>query len=184
MALTKGVSFVNVRAFVVSRGGEPTWEQALENLDERDRQELVGVLAVGWYDLSLYARLIRAVDATLGTGDLTLLPALGRFEAERDLTTIHRLFLRMANPGWVVERTMEYWRRFHDTGEWRVQRDGSNTVRGTLDGWGVVDAALCLELTGYMPRLMELSGASHAHIDHRTCRGLGASECLFVMTWQ
>jgi hypothetical protein len=184
VAQTKGISFVNVRAFVIARAGEPAWEHTLQNLSGDDRQDLATVVAVGWYDLSLYARLIRAVDSALGAGDLALLPALGRFEAERDLTTIHRLFLRMASPAWAIEKTMEYWRRFHDSGEWRVQRSGEYAVSGTLDGWGVVDEALCLELTGYLPRVMELAGAKRALIEHRACRARGARDCFFSLTWE
>jgi hypothetical protein len=180
---TKGVSFINVHAFGIQRAGDSGWQRVLGELTEADREELSTIVAVGWYDLGLYARLIRSVDRVLGAGNLVLLRELGRFEADRDLTTVHRLFIRMASPAWVIEKTMEYWRRFHDTGQWKVQRESSHAVNGTLLGWGVVDEALCIELMGYMPRVVELAGARSAQIAHPSCRGRGDQSCDFRLSW-
>jgi hypothetical protein len=139
---------------------------------------------VGWYDLGLYARLIRCLDTTLGKGDLSLMKPLGRFEADRDLKLVHRLFFRLANPGYAIEKTTDYWRRFHDTGTWSVKRESANNmVTGTLDGWGVVDEALCLELTGYMPRVIELVGGNEPLLQHPQCRARGHASCYFELRW-
>src|SRR4051794_25761671 len=89
-ALTKGTNFVNVRAFAETRhvaGGG--WDAVVASLSEDDGRILEGVVAIGWYPLALYARVIRALDQVHGTGDLQRVVALGRFEAERDLTTLH-----------------------------------------------------------------------------------------------
>ena len=183
VARTKGVSFINVRAFGLERAGESGWQRVLGELSASERDELATVVAVGWYDLGLYARLIRNVDRVLGSGNLMLLRELGRFEADRDLTTVHRLFIRMASPAWVIEKTMEYWRRFHDTGQWKVHRESGQAVTGTLAGWGVVDEALCVELTGYMPRVVELAGARSAQMAHPSCRARGDQSCDFRLSW-
>lgn len=108
---------MNVRAFADTRhpatGG---WEAVVAGLEEEDRRALDGIVAIGWYSLPLYARVIRVLDRVHGSGDLQRVVALGRFEAERDLTTLHRIFLRLANPIFLLEKSAEYWRRFHDTG--------------------------------------------------------------------
>src|SRR5689334_3017500 len=127
-AKTKGVGFANVRTFVEERFGPAGWDRVLSELVVSDRRELEAILPVGWYSLPLYARLIRAVDQVHGYGDLSLVVKLGRFEAERDLTTIHRIFLRLASPAFMLEKTADYWRRFHDTGHWVVKRDGNRVT--------------------------------------------------------
>jgi hypothetical protein len=179
----KGVGFVGVRAFVLERFGEDGWNATLERLTPADRDALVGLVPVGWYSLALYARLIRAVDDALGCGDLAMVVQLGRFEAERDLTTIHRFLLRLANPGFAVEKLATTWRQFHDSGVWSITRPNGHQVMGTLDGWAHVDYALCRELVGYFARCLELVGATHVMVEHPQCRARGDSICRFQARW-
>jgi predicted hydrocarbon binding protein len=181
-AKTKGIGFSNVRAFTIGRFGDPGWAAVVETLPKEDREELLSVIPVGWYSLALYARLIRALDKVHGRGDLALMKDLGRYEAEQDLTTIHRVFLRFANPAFIVEKTGEYWKRFHDTGTWNVTRD-DHGVSAVLDGWGVVDSALCRELSSYITRVLELVGAKNVVVEHPKCRGRADPQCVFRGRW-
>jgi hypothetical protein len=186
-AKTKGVGFTNVRAFTMDRfGGEAGWRAVLEQLPAKDREELQSVIPVGWYSLPMYARLIRVLDKVHGQGDLSLMKDLGRYEAEKDLKTIHRVFLRFTNPAFIVEKTSEYWRRFHDTGTWNVVREGGpngHGVSAVLDGWGCVDAALCRELVAYLTRVLELAGAKNVVLEHPKCRGRADPQCIFRGRW-
>lgn len=181
--LTKGVGFVNVRAFVYERFGESGWQKVVGAMQPEDRTLLEGLVPVGWYELAAYARLIRAVDRQLGGDDLRLVEKLGRYEATRDLTTIHRLFMRAANPGLILAKTTELWRRFHDSGRWTVVREGKSAT-GTLEGWGVVDAALCAELTGYIQGIIEVGTGRDVKVLHTQCRALGHSACVFAGQWR
>jgi hypothetical protein len=184
LALTKGINFVNVRAFAETRhpvtGG---WDAVVAGLEEEDRRVLEGVVAIGWYPLGLYARLIRVVDRVHGTGDLQRVAALGRYEAERDLTTLHRIFLRLANPIYLLEKSAEYWRRFHDSGRWVIVQPSPREAVGHLEGWGCIDEALCTELTAYLGRAFELTGARHVRMDHPSCRAREDARCTFKARW-
>jgi hypothetical protein len=182
-AKTKGISFHNVRTFTLEKYGLEGWIDVLAQLVPEDRRVLDEVVPVGWYSLALYARLIRAVDQIHGAGDLALVVQLGRYEAERDLTTIQRAFLRMASPAFLLEKSAEYWRRFHDTGTWTITREGTTRVRAYLDDWGSGDAAMCRELIGYLSRAFELVGAKNVRIDHGQCRAHGGERCLFLGSW-
>jgi predicted hydrocarbon binding protein len=182
-AVTKGIGFTNVRNFVKEKWGDEGWEAVLQRLRPDDRDVLASVVPIGWYSLALYAQLIRAVDEVHGYGDLSVLVQLGRYEAEKDLTTIHRMLLRLVNPATVVEKSMDYWRRFHDTGTWNIRRVSPTEVEGLLEGWGVVDHALCRELGGYLARLLELVGARSVVVEHPRCRANGDADCFFSARW-
>jgi hypothetical protein len=182
-AQTKGLNFANVRAFVEEQhGAEAGWRAVLDKLSPEDRDQLTGVVAVGWYSLSLYSRVIRAVDAAHGFGDLSKASELGRFEAARDLTTIHRMFLRLVSPVILLQKAAEYWHRHHDVGSWRIVRPAPNEAIGHLDGWAA-DEALCLELTAYLERAFELAGARGLRFQHPACRGRGDGRCTFTARW-
>jgi hypothetical protein len=182
-AYTKGIGFVNVREFTQARFGSSAWPAVLDKVTPHDRAEIVNVLTVGWYPLSLYTRLIHALEEVHGYGDMSLVVQLGRYEAERDLTTIHRVFLRFANPACTLEKMGDYWRRFHDSGQWTVTRESEHLVTGYLDEWGHVDHALCRELVGYMGRMIELAGAKNAIVEHPFCRARGDARCFFRGRW-
>jgi len=183
MATTKGLGFINVRAFVSERYGAPAWQALLDGFPPADRMVLASIVSIGWYDLALYARLIRAVDERFGSGSLKLCYALGRFEAERDLTTVHQWLLKLFGPSTAIEQLGKYWRRFHDTGEWMNERRGEREVVARLTGWAV-DAALCRELFGYLGRTLELLGGRDIHLEHSRCRAQNEPACEFHLRWR
>jgi predicted hydrocarbon binding protein len=180
---TKGISFHNIRTFTLERYGLEGWVDVLAQLMPADRREVDSILTMGWYSLALYARLLHAMDDVLGASDLSLVVQLGRYAAERDLTTVQRAFLRMANPSFLLEKNAEYWRRFHDSGTWTIERETPTRARAYLDGWAVVDTALCRELVGYIARAFELAGATNVRLDHVKCRADGSDRCVFHGSW-
>src|SRR5437867_4483002 len=111
-----------MRSFVEKSHGPAGWERVLAALLPEDRAVASSVLPSGWYELATQHRLLRCIDTVLGNGDLALAPEIGRHEAEQDLSTVHRLFIRFTSPAYVLEKSGEYWRRFYDTGKWKVTR--------------------------------------------------------------
>lgn len=182
-ARVKGQGIVSVRSFVEERFGVQGWEELLEHISPNDRDELASVLPIGWYPLALHTRLIHALDIVHGYDDLSLIVQLGRFKAERDLSTIHRLFMRFATPSLMFGKTADYWRRFHDTGEWQVVRPDANSVQATLSNWACVDTAQCRELVGYLGRVLELARTKNPMMEHPKCRARGDAVCVFQARW-
>lgn len=183
-ARTKGIGFLNVKAFVCERFGERAWSELIASLPPADRDEIASIVTVGWYRLPLYARIITEIDHKHGRGDLSLVEQIGMFEAEHDLTTIHRMFLRMANPAFIIEQVGKYWARFNDTGHWKVDRPTAHSAIATLRDWGIVNPALCRENVGYIRRALELVGAREVVVDHKRCRCSNAPDCVFEGHWR
>src|SRR6266542_717428 len=132
VARTKGITLTHARSYAEKAFGPGAWERVLAKSSVEDRTNLGGIVAVGWYDLGLYARTLRAMDAALGRADLALLDDLNRYGAEKDFTTVYRLFFRMGSPIYAIEKTADYWRKFHDTGTWSIEREGAGRARGVL----------------------------------------------------
>ncbi|GEM_PF-2050790 len=182
-ARVKGQGIVSVRSFVEESFGTDGWAELLLRISPNDRDELASVLPIGWYPLSLHTRLIHALDIVHGYDDLSLIVQLGRFKAERDLSTIQRMFMRFATPALMFDKTADYWRRFHDTGQWKVVRPDSNSVHATLSDWACVDAAQCRELVGYLGRVLELARTKSPVMQHTMCRARGDAVCIFEARW-
>jgi len=183
MSLVKGIAFLNIRSFVLERYGAPEWDAFCEMFSASDQATLNRVEPSGWYPLGLLATARRALDARFGRGDLALVETLGRFEAQKDLSTVMRWFFRVIPPDFVVQRIDLYWRRFHDSGRWTSEVKARN-ITARLHDWGVVDEALCRNLTGYLRGTLELIPNRDFRVDHPRCRARGHSSCEFVWRWQ
>lgn len=184
MAKLVGTGFLNVKGMVEERLPPGTWDAVLAALAPDDRLQVRSALSVGWYDLALFARLLRTLDQVGGRGDLSLLPDLARYDAEKDVAGFLRLLLSLANPAFTIEQSARLWRKFHDSGTLSVERVADRHCRAHLDGWGVVDEALCVHIGHYMGRVLELVGAADVVHQHVECRAAGGQRCTFDYAWK
>lgn len=159
------------------RFGESAWEALLGRLSTEDRGQIASVDPASWYDIRLLERLITALCQHFKADDALLLE-LGRFDADRELSTVHRWFLRLMRPSFAIRHMNVYWRRSHDTGHWRSWWNGTE-VSAELREWAVTNRAMCMTLLGYMGRTLELFGGRVARLEHPQCRAEGHAACLF-----
>jgi len=183
-AKTVGTGFLNIKKYADDRLPPGTWEKTLASMSEEDRLVIKSAIAIGWYDLQLFLRLIIAIDALAGTGDYEVGAAIGRYSAENDVGGFLRFVLRLANPAFVVERGVKIWNRFQDSGSPVFERLASNHVRWVLTDWGVAHPATCINLGGYLKRLAELVGARNVVYRHAECCASGAAHCIFEFSWE
>jgi hypothetical protein len=179
----KGIVLVNAREFCHARFGEEGFSRVVASLPEGDRAVVEEALPVGWYDLGVYDRLHEAIVAELGDHDLAIMVPLGHFCAEHDLTTIHRVFLRMASADFLFSKYGDFWRRYQDTGQWSMTRENERCVRATLSSWGSTSEATCVRLAAYMEKFLELCGAHGARATRTRCRSRGDAVCEYRLAW-
>jgi len=180
--LMKGIGFANVKRYVLSQHDSQHWENTLALLNPADRRVVESAVAVGWYDVLVFARLIRAIDKACGSGNLDLLRQIGAFEVEQDLNRVLRLFLRILSPANIFLAEGKIWSHFQSAGRWTsIQVPGG--VDATLTGWAI-DTALCKELAGYLEKLLQCAGAQAPHVGHTECQALGAPSCVFRYRWK
>ncbi len=184
MAQTKGIGFHHVQAFVRQRHGEETLRELVASLPAADQEVVRSAIAVGWYDLAVYARLLAALEKMCGRGDGAVVETLGRYEAEQDVTTIQRWLLRLFHPSFAIEQMGKYWSKFHDTGTWTIAKNGERELAAELADWGIVDALSCRELLGYLGRTLELISKHDVRIVHTKCRARGDAVCAFHADWR
>jgi hypothetical protein len=180
MSRVKGSNFASLRAFTDKRGAT---ERLRASLPPDALAAFDSALVIGWYPAPVFLAAIHALAPALGETTSEAMRAYGFFAAEHDLTTLHRAFFRLANPAYVLEKSTQYWSRFHDEGEWKVTRETPKSARGELVGCGIVDALFCETLTAYITRLFALVGAKEPRWTHPICRARGGKSCLFVGEW-
>jgi hypothetical protein len=173
----KGIGFANVKKYVEAKHGHGKWLEVLASMGKEDAHIIDSFVAVGWYDVMLFAHLLRAIDRVCGANDLKLMDAIGKFEAEQDFSRVLRVFLRVLAPQHIFRAEARLWSHFQDTGTWTSVKvpGGMNAM---LNGWAV-DRALCTELAGYLVRLVQFTGGTDVTVRHAECRALGHPFCLF-----
>lgn len=182
-ARIRGRVLSNAQRFVVDQFGDDGWRAVLGALPKADTDTLAGVVSVGWYDIGLYDRVHEAIRDVLGVRDAHVMDRLGRYCAEHDLTTVHRVFFRMANPAFLIEKHADYWRRYQDSGDWTIVRERETRARATLAGWGSKSEASCARLASYVARMVELIGQKNVRVTRPKCRARGDAVCELVIEW-
>lgn len=142
MGGAKGTAFFHDQEYTLRTYGPEAWAQVLHAMPPTAAEARSGIVAVGWYDDALLVQTLCAVEAVLRERDPQIIETLGRYAAEQDLTRIHRVFLRMATPAFVLERATNLWRRFFDSGRWDV-RPIEGGVDGLLIDAGIVHDVFC-----------------------------------------
>jgi DNA-binding CsgD family transcriptional regulator len=175
--LIPGSKIFNRRDFVRERFGATAWDAVLARLSPEDQELVASVDPGAWYDVHLVERLINTACQQLKLDD-GLLMEMGRFDADRELSTVYRWFLRLIRPSFAIRHMNLYWRRSHDTGTWRSSQNGPE-VTAELRDWAVINRAMCITLLGYLGRTLELFGGKLASLEHTECRSEGHATCIF-----
>jgi hypothetical protein len=184
MPASKGSFFVAMKKFVLERFGPEQWARLMGTLSSEDRAQIEAATSITWVDVDVRLRSLHAMREVLGSRDASLLTTFGRFEAENDLSTTQRLFLRLANPGYAMEKAGQYWRRFHDWGGLEVDRLSKHEARATVVDSAVANELWCIQFQAYMGRVFELVGARDVKMEHVKCCARGDSTCVFEGSWR
>lgn len=178
----KGIGFANVKSYVENRQPKGMWQRVLDSIDPEKASEIDTSIAVGWYEVALFATLLRAVDEVCGNGDLALMREIGAYEADQDMNRVLRIFLRVLSPSHIFTAEAHLWRHFQDTGAWSWTKVPGG-VDATLAGW-VIDDALLEELAGYLARMLEFTGGRHVTVRYRIPSLEGVRGCAFEYRWK
>jgi hypothetical protein len=117
------------------------------------------VLPVGWYDveplLDVFAEASRLTNKPIEE----IASEIARHNAERDLTSIYRIFLRIAQPQRVLSYTPRLWRTYVSFADARALRNEKGHYIG--EGTGFTEKQIdwaCGCWYGFIPTAIRLSG--------------------------
>ncbi len=185
MGRVKGLGFLDDLEYVEQRGSPAQLDRVKASLSDGDRGELFGrsVLPVSWVDFGASVRFLVSADQVIGHGDLALLEAAGEHTARKHLNGVYKLLLRVLDPSTIVSRAGSYWRRYHDTGDFRVEMESDRSALGFLEGYP--DVPLHHERTafGWTRAYVLHSGARDVKFEHVECAARGDRRCVTRYRW-
>lgn len=181
---SKGFTLRGAMAFLEHEFGEEGRERVFASLGPEVREVLGGtILSSSWYPFRLQVGLYEAMDRALGRGDLALCPRIGRFTAEHELSTIHRMTLKVASLSMWMRTAGMMWNQYYSTGRLRSDAFGPNSGTLRVEAFNPISKAFCLDLAGWFERTAELSGKNGAAVVHAQCLLDGHPACVYEARW-
>jgi hypothetical protein len=182
---SKGFTLRSALAFVETRHGLAGKQQLLAALPQ-ELGEAVShtILSSSWYPFRLQVELYEAIDRVFGRGDLALCKEIGRFTSEHELTTIHKLFLKVASLELWMKSAGMMWGVYYSAGRLSSAEFGPASGVLTVSDFNPISAAFCADFAGWLERTAEMSGKRGVDVRHAACVLTGAPACRYEATWQ
>lgn len=186
MAQVKGTAFKSRISYVQRHHGAEALDRVFAELEDRELAESLKKRAMpgGWYSFENYVDLLRTIDRVCGTGSGTMFRPMGAQVAEDDLSTVYRIFMRVASPSFILKKASHIWRQYYDVGELVVTRDQPDLAQFEICDMPNPDIAHCDSIAGWTQKCIEMTGASDVNVEHSTCRTRGDDQCIFEATWK
>jgi hypothetical protein len=185
MARVKGSALRSSIAFLTERLGEQGFEKVVASLPEGERALFEApVLQSNWYEFSLLLHLMDGAAPLLPHGGKRSLAwDLGRFSAEHGLTTLYKVFFRVADPGFIIRKASQVFSNYYDSGRMElVSLQGKESVL-RVTGFDQPCTLFCDRVQGWMERTLEMTGAKAIVMTHPKCMARGDSCCEFHGRW-
>jgi hypothetical protein len=165
----KGTAVETTYLFVEDRYGKPGLERWLAALPPASQEICrAKILPSGWYPLEdAFVRPTRVLCELFFAGSKRGAFEVGRYSAQRALTGIYKMFVKISTPGWLMERGSKVFETYYrpssckvvdrtDSGARMVitdPKDTSGLVEMRIAGW--VDGAV--EIHGFKSRKAEIT---------------------------
>ena len=186
MAKVKGSALKASLAFLEAKLGRDKARAVLVKLPDYDRNILESpIMQSNWYEFSLLAKLMDAAAPEIGpAGPRGLAWEMGRFSADFGLKGLYRIFLKVADPHYVIRKSSQLFTTYYDSGEMAAEQVENKRALMCLRKFNEPNKAFCDRLCGFMERTMELSGCENVSLTHPKCLARGDSSCDFLATWE
>jgi hypothetical protein len=155
---TKGSHLIAARVWVDARLGPGTFADL-----SRDAPWRGILLPSGWYPVKPLVELLEKIGPKLGLTVVQMMTEISALNAKSDLTTIYRIFLRIAQPMRFLNQTPTLWSTYVRFGRARAKLNDPGHYIG--EGSGLPEEFLDWASgawLGFVPTAIELAGGRNA----------------------
>lgn len=137
------------------------------------------ILPTEWYPADDQQELFQVLGRALGVADFE---RFGMVMASEQLTGFYRAFLVAGDGERSLRGMSQLWRMNYDTGVMSVVTT-PGAARIELEDFPYVAEPNCEVLSGYMRRLLELTGMRAIEVAHGPCTAHGGKTCVWELTF-
>ncbi len=182
--LVKGAAVVSTKSFVEYKYEDEliNW---LSNLPEASRKIYTQPINESkWYPLNeAFVVPTRVMLKMFYDNDLKGAYELGYYSAEKGLTGIYKMFVRMGSPAFIVSRAAKVFSAYYKDSKIKVLSSTKNSVILMINKFPEYADVVEYRITGWMDKALEISGCKNVNIQmvHSFLKGDSFTE--FFITW-
>jgi predicted hydrocarbon binding protein len=182
---SKGFTLRGAVNFVDARYGPGALEKALAQAPPDLREAVAGaVQPSAWYPFRFQVGLYEAIDRAFGRGDLALCREIGRYTAEAEANTFHKVLIKLASLKSWLKVAGSMWGMYYSAGQLKAEEMGDTGGTLSVSAFNPVSKAFCEDLAGWFQKTAEMSGKKDVTVIHVQCLLDGDPACLYRATWK
>ncbi|MFH1415361.1 MAG: hypothetical protein ABIH89_04695 [Elusimicrobiota bacterium] len=133
IATVKGNQIKITREYITGRSGDNAMERLSGHMNI-EYAELVRqpVLDAARAPEEAFIQLLTAVHIVYGSSDYAVCREIGRNLAKESISKFYRIFIKFGDPMFVVQRSGNFWKTIHNTGNLKFEPAGDKKARGRL----------------------------------------------------
>jgi hypothetical protein len=86
-------------------------------------------------------------------------------------------------PSFILKHVAQVWNNYYDQGKMVLVESGPTMTQVRLEKAHLPDAALCIRVSGWMVRAVELSGGRNVRMEHPACANRKDPVCEWKVRW-
>ncbi|MDB4966305.1 MAG: hypothetical protein JWN44_1994 [Myxococcales bacterium] len=181
-AQVKGSVVLSRLELIAAKG---VFEQVMAALPADDQSVWRGiVLAVSWYPFEMAQRLDQAIATVMSPKHKRqFFLDMGRASADANLSNIHKAFVHVGDPHYLLSRAPQIYSKYYDKG--RRTYEKSSPTSCLLKTFEAESVTLddCLTVVGWHVRAIEICGGKSARVKETLCRARGDDHCEYHCSW-
>ena len=187
MAEIKGILLNAWVKFVNERYGEQAIARCFEALCPEERRLISSTfLDASWYPYDSLHAFGKAIRPLVTKSDTNFAEDIGRFMAQHAFTGVYRSLLArdpIKQVGKFTSIAEFFFRGVHKL-ETEITGPASCLARYRYEAGAKPTRGICISLSGFWSRSLELAGASKVAAAHPKCFAAGGDCCEFLLEWQ
>jgi len=184
MARVKGTAVISSLAYLKERLGAEKYTQIFSGLSVEAQAALGStILPSNWYEFSHLLELMKRAEVHLPRGAKSMAWEMGRYSAESGLSTVYKIFFRVADVSFILKKTAQVFSNYYDSGTMETVSITDKSALVSLRGFDQPSVHFCDRLLGWMERTVEMTGAKNVRMTHPRCIARGNDHCEYRGDW-
>ncbi|MCP4649819.1 MAG: hypothetical protein GY853_07060 [PVC group bacterium] len=186
MVKMKAVNLQSSKEFVLHKFGEDALRKVIDALQEEDKViiDRPRIVVTEWIPLDTWIHFFEGIVRELNHGDESIMLDAGRHNAEKELNSIYRVFLKAANPESIVKYCPIFLKLYFNSDENNIEMSTTKVAENKyvflIKNFETRHRLLELGVQGWLQRAFELSRAKNLNVE--LTKSLGQRNRCFEYT--
>ena len=188
MVKIKAINLRSSKEFIKEKYGEDSLRKVIDSLSEEDKEIVNTVLPSSWIPQDTWIRFFEAVVRELAAGNESIVKEAGSYTANKELSSIHRLFLKFGNPENIAKKVPVLMETYFSADEHDMEATatklGENKYRISAKKFEPRQRLIEIAILGWLENAFKLSGAKNLSIGITKSLKEGEGSIEFLVSWQ